>query len=463
VAGLNYTWTIDDTNLYGKEVDDYTFEKAGTYTVSLKVTDKAGNYDEISFDVKVKAAIAKSVTLGPFNDKDGSPLGSGFEVTITVDGTAHTVTTNKDGKATFKNIPQPESSDPVVVKDEDGNEIYSGTYGETTGEVATTYEPSSSFLIYIIIVVIVVVVVVVVVLFLLRKKPEEGELEEEEMMEGEGIEVIKESPGEKPKEKETGDFQCPECGASIYESDEVCLSCGVEFEYEEEEEPVVEEMYLDDEDREDDIDLEADGEGRDDVDVDVDGEVREDDIDVEVDGVEREDDNDEEVDDEELETENSEIERETDTIVDMDGNVEKKESDKDDQKKEIKDDEAKVEIEDMDGEDEKTGDKEDEEESEEETFETKKFSVFLKKIDDVDKEFDDLIDEDVKENGQDGDDLFENLDMDGEEELIETTKEIKPPLPKRDESQEHPLWVLKRRYASGEITVEEYNIMKSNL
>ncbi len=44
VGIVNYTWTIEETKYYGVTVD-YTFTQPGKYSVELKVTDDAGNYD----------------------------------------------------------------------------------------------------------------------------------------------------------------------------------------------------------------------------------------------------------------------------------------------------------------------------------------------------------------------------------------------------------------------------------
>jgi len=51
-AALNYTWTIEGMDLYGAKVD-YTFEKEGTYTITLKVKDPARNFHHMSFYIKV--------------------------------------------------------------------------------------------------------------------------------------------------------------------------------------------------------------------------------------------------------------------------------------------------------------------------------------------------------------------------------------------------------------------------
>ena len=53
---VNYTWTIEggaeDVVLSGEETN-FTFTKPGTYTITLTVTDAAGNEDETTFDVQV--------------------------------------------------------------------------------------------------------------------------------------------------------------------------------------------------------------------------------------------------------------------------------------------------------------------------------------------------------------------------------------------------------------------------
>ncbi|MFW6375871.1 MAG: PKD domain-containing protein, partial [Thermoplasmatota archaeon] len=43
VGIVNYTWTIEGTEFYGKVVE-HTFAEPGVYTVELNVTDDAGNY-----------------------------------------------------------------------------------------------------------------------------------------------------------------------------------------------------------------------------------------------------------------------------------------------------------------------------------------------------------------------------------------------------------------------------------
>ncbi|MDP6156079.1 MAG: PKD domain-containing protein [Candidatus Thermoplasmatota archaeon] len=238
-----WNWTIEspdnEMSYYSTKTASHKFADDGTYTVTLTVKDAADNIDSQTFDVKVKAAI-KTVTLGPFNDKDGNPV-EGFDVIITVGGVDYKATTNKDGEATFKDIPTPKSTDPVVVKDEDGNEVFSGTYNDALSSVDTDYEPSG-ILLYVIIAII-VVVILVVLFFVIRKKPEEEEelygeeVEDEELVEGEG-EMPDEGVLTEGIEAEVVEFQCPECGSMVAETDDACPGCGVAFEEEEVEEEI---------------------------------------------------------------------------------------------------------------------------------------------------------------------------------------------------------------------------------
>jgi len=48
---------------------------------------------------------------------------------------------------------------------------------------------------------------------------------------------------EEDEEEEEGEYECPDCGASLHEEDNVCTSCGAEFEEEGEEEEIGEEAY----------------------------------------------------------------------------------------------------------------------------------------------------------------------------------------------------------------------------
>ncbi len=60
VGVTNWTWTIDSTELYGQEVS-YTFDRAAEYTITLKVTDAAGNHDSHSIPYIVYGKQSESV------------------------------------------------------------------------------------------------------------------------------------------------------------------------------------------------------------------------------------------------------------------------------------------------------------------------------------------------------------------------------------------------------------------
>ncbi len=244
-----WNWTIEspegDMTYYLTKTASHKFDEDGIYTVTLTITDAAGNMDTLTFDVDAKPKKLATYELPQvFEDEDGNPA-EGLEVTITVDGTPYTATTDKDGKATFKNMPAPKTGDKLVVKDEDGNVVLETNYDTTKNTYATTAEGEGGILLYVIIAVVVVIAILVVVFLLMRKKPEEeeelyeGEEEEEgeEILEGEG-EIPEEGIISEGIEEEVVEFQCPECGSMVAETDDVCPGCGVAFEEEEVEEEI---------------------------------------------------------------------------------------------------------------------------------------------------------------------------------------------------------------------------------
>ncbi len=103
---------------------------------------------------------------------------------------------------------------------------------------------------YLVILIIIIIIILLLLLLLRRKKPEEEEeeLEEEEEEEEEKEEEKEEE--EEEAEEEEGEFECPDCGATIGADDTVCPECGAEFEEEEEdleEEEIPEEEELEEE------------------------------------------------------------------------------------------------------------------------------------------------------------------------------------------------------------------------
>ncbi len=63
VGIVNYTWTINDSNLYGKVIN-HTFEEPGIYLVYLTVTDEAENSDTTYMDIEVKDVTSPEAEAG---------------------------------------------------------------------------------------------------------------------------------------------------------------------------------------------------------------------------------------------------------------------------------------------------------------------------------------------------------------------------------------------------------------
>lgn len=75
---VNYTWTIEGSEYYGVAVD-HTFEHPGDYTVTLKVTDEAGNSDTDNVVITVNDMTAPTADAGDDKTVDE-------DTTVTFDG-----------------------------------------------------------------------------------------------------------------------------------------------------------------------------------------------------------------------------------------------------------------------------------------------------------------------------------------------------------------------------------------
>jgi hypothetical protein len=102
VGIVAYEWKITGgvtTKPRSGEVNAFYFERAGTYTVNLKVFDAAGNFETDAFIVIVKPS-RMEWRIGPFLDGKGNPV-KGAKVAIVTNGTTYEGKTSPEGFATL--------------------------------------------------------------------------------------------------------------------------------------------------------------------------------------------------------------------------------------------------------------------------------------------------------------------------------------------------------------------------
>jgi hypothetical protein len=99
-----YTWTFTDTiarNLQGRN-PTYTFNREGTFLVTLNVTDLAGNSDTDTVSINVIGIISTGTISGRITDENGDPVEG---VTVKIDGMPLQAMTNATGHYRIVNVP----------------------------------------------------------------------------------------------------------------------------------------------------------------------------------------------------------------------------------------------------------------------------------------------------------------------------------------------------------------------
>jgi hypothetical protein len=271
------TVTYDAASKTATFTPDSALSENTEYTITLGtgLMDAAGNSPidtAMTWTFRTIVPPSFSLDLGPILDEDDEPV-EGAKVTVTIDGTDYTGTTDANGEVSIPLTSQPAAGTYTVkvTKDDFDDLEYDITVDDNGEETQGTIpkmkatEESSNTLLLILVIVIIIVILLVVVMAM-RKKPSEEAPEEEGEEAGEAGEfecpacgaVVSDAEGACPEcgeEFEEEAFKCPECAAELEPDASSCTECGAEFEEideEGEEEGEEEEYEVEDDDAEED-------------------------------------------------------------------------------------------------------------------------------------------------------------------------------------------------------------------
>jgi hypothetical protein len=174
----NYTWEFNDNGLkklYGTTVQ-YTFNSAGSYTITLTVTDEAGNTDESDTIVNVTEVSGTGTVTGTVLDEKGNPV-EGAEVYV--EGHPNIRDTTDDrGVFILEDVPIGSQSIRVV---KSGYDMESSTVDVNQDQTTTTpdfeiakkeSEEQTPVALYGLLAAIVVIIVVLLLYLMTKKKPQ---------------------------------------------------------------------------------------------------------------------------------------------------------------------------------------------------------------------------------------------------------------------------------------------------
>jgi RNA polymerase subunit RPABC4/transcription elongation factor Spt4 len=209
---------------------------ATTYRVDLKNTitpvDTIYTFNGTSFLFDTIEQVTTGIVKGRILDEDGKAFTPSLvKVTLKMGTSTRTATVNNNGNFTFTDVPPGTWTLEVTIKDYD---TYSKTVPVTAGGTANTGtklmgpkdKETDNTWIYVVVGVLLLIFVIVVVYLYMRKRDEEGT---EETSGYGGLRRYGGGYGGYDEMAE-GEFLCPNCQSVVGPEDEVCGSCGAEFE-----------------------------------------------------------------------------------------------------------------------------------------------------------------------------------------------------------------------------------------
>ncbi len=277
VGVVSYTWTFKyggaTKTLTGETDANFTFEIPGAYPITLEVADAAGNKATATFTLTIldnidpvanatvdtvfiaDGATHKIENIDPkvgkkvdFDAKDSTDnvaianwtwtITKGSDVVHTYEGETTSYTFMEGGTYTVTLLVEDAAGNP--------NEIEFTVTVTEKEDTTTSGGISNGAKIGIGIGVVVLIIVIILLVVVFKKKPEEEEEEEEEEYGEEELEeeemveagLVEEGLVEEAEAEEVVEFQCPECGYMVAETDSECPGCGVVFEEGEVEEEI---------------------------------------------------------------------------------------------------------------------------------------------------------------------------------------------------------------------------------